>query len=303
LNPVNGSSESATTSFRAERRRQRLLWFLLCFGPPFLYLLVFMLLPYANILLYSFWKVENYAIVHDLNIDNYLKFFENPLYTRVLWNSLFVATVVTTCAILVGYPLAFFLAFVAGKHRRLLYFLVIAPLWTSFLLRAFIWKLILGREGMINGLLQYVGLTDEPISLFLYNQFSVCLTLTYIFIPFVTLPVFTALEKIPRGYIEASMDLGGNGLQTFRRIILPLSIPGLVAGGIFTFALSFGDFVTPTLLGGPSSIMISNVVMGQFGAAFDWPFGSAIVVIVIGVILSAVILASLAERRSSAPVV
>lgn len=275
---------------------------LLCFGPPALYLLIFMIIPYANLFLQSFWKMEGYAVAHEFNLLNYSKFFEKPLYVRVLWNSLLVASIVTIAATLVGYPLAYFLVFVSTTHRTLLYFLVIVPLWTSFLLRAFTWKLILGREGMINSLLKYVGFTNEPISLFLYNRFSVCLTLTYIFIPFVTLPVFTALEKIPRVYIEASMDLGGNSWQTFRRIILPLSLPGLIAGITFTFALSFGDFVTPALLGGPSSIMISNVIIGQFGAAFDWPFGSAIVVIMVAIILTVVVLASFTERRSRAPI-
>ena len=121
--------------------------------------------------------------------------------------------------------------------------------------------------------------------------------------PFVTLPVFTALEKIPRAYIEASVDLGGSMWQTFRHIILPLSLPGLIAGATFTFALSFGDFVTPALLGGPSSIMISNVIIGQFGAAFDWPFGSAIVVVMVAVIIAVIGVASLAERRTGAPIV
>jgi spermidine/putrescine transport system permease protein len=247
--------------------------------------------------------VDGYTVVRDFNLTNYAKFFGRPLYTQVLWNSLLVAAVVTIASTLVGYGLAFFLVFVSTTHRNLLYLLVIVPLWSSFLLRAFTWKLILGREGIINSLLQWSGLTSEPISLFLYNRFSVCLTLSYIFIPFVTLPVFTALEKIPRAYIEASIDLGGSMWQTFRHIILPLSLPGLIAGATFTFALSFGDFVTPALLGGPSSIMISNVIIGQFGAAFDWPFGSAIVVVMVAVILGVVGMASLAERRRGAPIV
>ena len=192
--------------------------------------------------------------------------------------------------------MAFFLVFVAERHRTLLYFLIIIPLWTSFLLRAYIWKIILGRLGVINSALQSLGLIDEPVSLILYNQFSVCLTLTYIFIPFVALPVYTSLEKIPKALIEASFDLGATPMKTFRRVILPLSIPGVVAGGIFTFALSFGDFVSPTLLGGPSGIMISNIIIGQFGAAFDWPFGSALAVIVLLVVLLVVVSASRIER-------
>jgi len=287
----------AALAAKAQEQRARRLRFWLCFGPPFAYLIVFMILPYLLILIFSFWQVDGYAIVRDFTGENYFRIFEKPLYSSTILNSLEIAVIVTIAANLVGYPLAFFLVFVADRHRQLLYFLVIIPLFTSFLLRAFIWKTILGRSGVVNTALQYVGLVDEPLSLFLYNRFSVCLTLTYIFIPFVTLPVYTALEKIPKELIEASLDLGATPWQTFRRVFLPLSKPGVVAGSIFTFALSFGDFVTPTLLGGPSGIMISNIIIGQFGAAFDWPFGSALAVVVLLVVLMAVVVASRFERR------
>lgn len=282
---------------RAKYRRNQLLRFVLCFGPPLAYLVAFLIIPYVDILSFSFWQVEGYAVVRDFTVDNYLRILENDLYRQVVGNSLEVAAIVTVAANLLGYPLAFFLVYVAGRHRQLLYFLIIVPLWTSFLLRAYIWKTILGRSGVVNTTLEYLDLIDEPISLILYNQLSVCLTLTYIFIPFIALPVYTALEKIPNELIEASLDLGATPWQTFRRVLLPLSIPGVVAGSIFTFALSFGDFVTPTLLGGPSGIMISNVIIGQFGAAFDWPFGSALAILVLLTIMLIVIVASRIERR------
>ena len=272
--PVNLDSDTAK---RAHVRRRR-LYFFLCFGPPFLYLFVFMILPYLNMFQFSFWKKSGYFTVPELNIDNYVRFFENPLYLNTLLGSLEVALIVTVFANLLGYPLAFFLVFVARRHRQLLYFLIIIPLWASFLLRVFIWKLILGREGIINSFLMYVGILDEPLSLILYSRFSVCLTLVYIFVPFIALPVYTALEKIPRDYIEASKDLGGTPWQTFRRVILPLSLPGVLAGSIFTFSLSFGDFVSPTLLGGPTGLMISNVIISQFITAFEWPLGSVLAV-------------------------
>jgi hypothetical protein len=179
--------ETARDARRAYARRRQ-LHFLLCFGPPFLYLFVFMILPYATMFQYSFWKKSGYFVVPELNIDNYLRFFDNPLYLNTLIGSLEVALIVTLFANLVGYPLAYFLAFVASRHRQLLYFLIIIPLWASFLLRVFIWKLILGREGIVNSFLEYAGIIDEPLSLILYNRFSVCLTLVYIFIPFVALP-------------------------------------------------------------------------------------------------------------------
>ncbi|MGE3305056.1 MAG: ABC transporter permease [Rhizobiaceae bacterium] len=178
------------------------------------------------------------------------------------------------------------------------YFLIIIPLWSSFLLRVFIWKLILGREGLINVTLMSSGIIDEPLTFILYNDFSVILTLTYVFIPFVALPVYAALEKIPPSYIEASMDLGGGPFRTFRRVVLPLSLPGLLAGATFTFCLSFGDFVTPTLLGGASGIMISDVIISQFLVAFEWPFGSALAVTLLVAVLIPVIISSRFEKRS-----
>ena len=296
-----GPSSTAAEARRAYTRRRR-IQFALCFGPPALYLLLFMVLPYLTMFQYSFWKKSGYFVVPDLNLDNYARFFDNPLYINTLLASVETALIVTAFAILLAYPLAYFLAFVAERHRQLLYFLIIIPLWASFLLRVFIWKLILGREGIINSFLGYVGIIDEPLSLILYNRFSVCLTLVYIFVPFVALPIYTALEKIPRGYIEASMDLGGSPLQTFRRVILPLSLPGVLTGGIFTFSLSFGDFVSPTLLGGPNGLMISNVIISQFITAFEWPLGSVLAVAVLVVIMTTVVLVSRVERRRGAQI-
>ena len=286
---------------KTERRRKALL-FLICFGLPLAYLFIFMVIPYLNILQFSFWKKELYTSVPALNLENYARAWKNPLYRTVIYNSLETAAIVTICANLIGYPLAYYLVFVAKKHRALLYFLIIAPLWISFLLRTFVWKLILGRSGLVNETLLKMGLIDEPLTMFLYNQFSVCLTLTYIFIPFIALPVYSSLEKIPGEYMEASMDLGANRFRTFINVILPLSLPGVISGSIFTFCLSFGDFVTPTLLGGPGNSMIGNIIISQFGAAFDWPFGSALAVIVLIVVMTIVTGATLFERREKSAV-
>lgn len=287
----------ATAINGARRPGLRLPRGLLLMGPPLLYLLVFLVIPYGEILLHSIWKVDGYAISRDLTAANYLRIVENPLYRQVLWNSFSSALLVTLFSLLLGYPLAFYLAFVASRHRQFLYFLVVIPLLTSFLLRAYTWKLILGRSGLVNSTLQSLGLTDSPLDLFLYNQFSVVLTLVYIFVPFVALPIYAALEKLSRDQIEASLDLGARPFTTFRRVTLPLSLPGVIAGCTFTFALSFGDFVAPSLLGGPDQIMIANVIISQFGTAFDWPFGSALAVVVVAIVLAVVALGARIEKR------
>lgn len=267
-------------------------------GPAALYLLCFMVLPYANILQFSVWKVENYAVVPDFNLDNYLRILRSGTYLSAIRNSLEIAVVVTGFSTILGYLLAYYVVFFSGRARSLLYFLIVIPLWTSFLLRAFIWRIILGREGIVNGALIWLGAIDEPLTILLFNRFSLCIALIYVFTPFIALPVYAALEKIPREAIEASMDLGASPSTTLWRVILPLSMPGVVTGAIFTFCLSFGDFVAPMLLGGPGNLMISSVIISQFGSAFDWPFGSALAVVVIAVIgLSVAAVAALEKRH------
>lgn len=267
-------------------------------GPAALYALAFMVVPYLTVFQYSFWKVENYAVVPQLNLDNYGRILTSDLYLPVIGNSLQIAAIVTVSAVCLGYCLAFYVAFFSGNARRCLYFLIVIPLLTSFLLRAFIWRLILGREGVINGALTDFGIVDQPLSALLFNRFSLCVGLTYIFIPFVALPVYASLEKIPKELLEASTDLGASALTTLKRIIFPLSTMGVITGAVFTFCLSFGDFVAPTLLGGPSGIMISSVIINQFGAAFDWPMGSALAIVVVCVIGTAVAIAAWLEKKS-----
>ncbi len=295
-------AEIAGSSGRSQARQARLR-FWLCFGPPALYVLVFMVLPYLTMFAYSFYSKAGYKVIPDLQFASYERFFSSTLYADVLLRSVWIALIVTLGALVIAYPTAFFMAFVANRRKRLLYFLIIVPLWSSFLLRVFIWKLILGKEGIVNSMLLYLDAIDEPLSIILYNQFSVCLTLIYVFVPFMVLPIYTALEKIPRHYIEASMDLGGHPFTTFRRVILPLSMPGVIAGCIFAFCLTLGDFVTPTLLGGPSGIMISNIIMSEFITAFEWPFGSALALAVLVVILVVVAIAARLERRRDGQIV
>jgi spermidine/putrescine transport system permease protein len=275
----------------------------LLFGPPALFVAAFMVYPYVNLLETSFHRVEDYAVVRDFNLGNYAKALLTPLYRDILLHSMRIALIVTVCTLPIAYLLAYYAAFVVRRRRQLVYFLIVTPLWTSFLLRVFVWKLILGRTGMVNGALTSTGIVDEPLSFLLYNDFSVCLALVYIFIPFFFLPIYTALERINPAYLEASADLGASPFTTFRRVILPLSMPGVVAGATFTFCLSFGDFVTPALVGGPSGVMVSNVIITQFGTAFDWPFGSAMAVIAVLVVLGVVGLGALFDRRRGVEVV
>jgi spermidine/putrescine transport system permease protein len=265
--------------------------------PPLAWVAAFLLLPYALMLVHSLWVVREGVIVHHWNLDNYKLLFTNPLYAEVLFRTMRIAASVTLCSILLGYPLAYYLTFHAGWRKELLYQLVIVPLWVSYLVRGYAWKTILGSDGVLNGFLQYLHFTHEPVAFFLYSPFAVVLMLTHIYTPFVFLPIYAALEHIPRPLLEASQDLGAGSVQTFWRVILPLSMPGLLAGATFAFVLSLGDFLAPLLVGGPSGTMIANVVESLFGAAFDWPLGAAISVGILVITISLLFLSEFLEKR------
>jgi spermidine/putrescine transport system permease protein len=254
--------------------------------PPLLWVGLFLLLPYALMFAHSFWAVRDGFLVHDWNLQNYRQLFTNSLYVNVFLRTLRIAGSVTLASLLLGYPLAYFLSFHAGTRKELLYQLVIVPLWVSYLVRGYAWKTILGSEGVLNGFLQYLHITHQPVSFLLYSPFAVVLMLTHIYTPFVFLPIYAALEHIPRPLIEASQDLGATQRTTFLKVILPLSMPGLLAGATFAFVLSLGDFLAPLLVGGPSATMIANIVQSLFGAAYDWPLGAAVSVCILLITVS-----------------
>src|ERR1700687_2979558 len=268
--------------------------------PPLLWGAVFLLFPYALLFFYSFWSVSPaQTIVHSWTLDNYGELFRVNVYLQTLFRSMWIAACVMVFSLLLGYPLAYYLSFHAGARKELFYQLVIVPLWVSYLVRGYAWKTILGSDGVLNGFLQYLHLTHQPVAFLLYSPFAVVLVLTHIYTPFVFLPIYAALEHIPRPLVEASQDLGAGYAQTFLRIIFPLSIPGLLAGATFAFVLSLGDFLAPLLVGGASGTMIANVVQSLFGAAFDWPLGAAISVCILIITISLLFLSERLEKRWS----
>lgn len=280
-----GARETAVRSARRLDRRRMLFWVL----PPVAWFSVFMLIPYALLLYTSLGKVEDMRFIPGLSLDNFIRVFTVDPYLGVILKSARIGLMTAVFSAVVAYPLAFFLAFHvrSSRFKFLIYLLVIVPWWASYLVKAYAWKTILGSGGILNVALQKVGLTDEPVRIFLYNEFSVVMTLTYIFTPFAVLSIYAQLERIPTSLIEAARNLGAGGWMIFLRIILPISVPGVVAGSIITFSLAFGDFVAPVLVGGPESVMVSNVVINLLGVAFDWPLAAAIglVIITLGLLL------------------
>ncbi len=271
-------------------------------GIPVLWIALFMLLPYGIIVTYSFWLKKYPTFIPAFQFGNYATIFSDPQYIQVFLRTLKISILVSIASFLLAYPFAYWLVFRCRSVavRTWLYMAVIAPLWVSYLLRAYIWKTILGTEGVLNSFLMSLGLINEPSSLFLYNQFAMVVTLTYIFIPFMVMPIYTALEKIPVNLTEASADLGMGPWRSFWHVTLPLSLPGVAAGFTLTFCLSFGDFIAPFLVGGPDGNLIANVIATQFGAALNWPLGSALAIVMLIVVLSIVSVSDRMERKGMA---
>lgn len=239
-------------------------------------------IPYVLLLVHSVWRLKGGAITHELTMENYRRLFGTALYPDTIVFSAGIALRVTLFSLLLAYPLAYLLAFKVKRHRQLMYMAVIIPLWVSYLVRAYAWKIILGQEGILNGLLESVGLIDHPVTFLLYSRWAVILALTHIYTPFTLMPIYAVLEAIPSALKEASQDLYAGRWQTFLRVTLPLSLPGVLAGSTFAFVLSMGDFLAPQLLGGnDSALMVSNLVWSLFGVAYNWPLGAAVSVVVL----------------------
>lgn len=264
---------------------------------PIGWVTVLLLLPYILLLVQSFWRLENGTITHEFTLENYRRLFGTALYPDTILFSAGIALRVTLFSLVLAYPLAYLLAFKVKRHRNLMYMAVIIPLWVSYLVRAYAWKIILGQEGIMNGLLQSAGVIQEPLTVLLYSKWALIIALTHIYTPFTLMPIFAVLESIPPSLKEASQDLYANRWQTFRRVILPLSLPGVVAGCTFAFVLSMGDFLAPQLLGGnDSALMVSNLVWSLFGVAYNWPLGAAVSVVMLVLTLVLLWLADRVER-------
>ncbi len=268
------------------------------------WMFLFFAIPYFLLFLQSFWKPTAFSVSHDWNLENYkMVFFGDSLtgniYLPTLLRSLKIGAMVTVFATLLAFPIAYLLAFKIRNHRArlMLYVLVIVPLWASYLLRAYAWKVILGQNGLFASVLDQVGLQDTFLSNLLYSQAAVVITMTHIFTPFMILTIYAVLERMPASLIEASKDLGVGRVKTFMTLVIPLSLPGVIAGATFTMGLSTGDFVAPQLVGGPNDVMIANQVFSQFGATNNWPLGSAIAFVLLGFVAILVAISTQAEKR------
>ena len=260
---------------------------------PLAWMSFFYLIPLGLLLLHAFWSVDYLTVNRSFTLDNLHTVISNPLYPTVLGRTLMIAIAVTVTDIILAFPIAFYIAKRATRHRELLLMLVVFPLWSSYLVRAFAWKTILGTNGILNSFLLWTGVVDQPVSAFLYSKTAMYITFSQVWLPFMILPLYTIIDRMPDSLLEASSDLGSNWFQTFRRVVFPLSLPGILAGSLSVFSLTMGDYITPSLIGGsPGTELIGGIIADQFGIANNWPLGAALILPVLVIISTFLLIAN-----------
>ncbi len=280
---------------RIDGRRQWMRWAVVM---PYAWLLLFFLAPFFIILKISVanpvvalppftplldWAAEGWSRIQ-ITFDNYAFLFEDPYYATIYANSVKMAAISTLLCLLLGYPMAYFIARQPPRRRAMLLLAVILPFWISFLLRVYAWIGLLNTNGVINQLLQGIGLTDQPLQL-IYNDFAVYLGIVYSYLPFMILPLYATLEKLDRDLEEAAADLGARRWRVFVDVTLPLSLPGIVAGSLLVFIPAIGEFIIPALLGGSDTLMIGRALWDEFFINRDWPVASAVSVVLLAILV------------------
>ena len=247
-------------------------------SPTLLYALLMLAAPLAMVVTFSFWTQDYLDVSTTLTLNNYREAWNQPLYRVLIARSLSISLIVTFVTVILAFPIAYYLSFKVTRRKSLWLFLITVPFWTSYLLRVFLWKVILGYNGVLNTAFLELGFITEPLTFLLYNANAVVLTLAHAWAPFAILPIFVALEKIDRSLLEAAEDLGDGPLRRFFRITLPLAMPGVIAAILIVMIPTVGDFITPKLVGGTDGLMIANMIQIQFGKANNAPLGAALAV-------------------------
>lgn len=248
-------------------------------SPSLLFLMIAILVPFGILVVMSFWTTQGFGFDTTFTTHNYQQFVERPIYGALLSRSLWMSSTVTVATVLLCYPMAYFVAFHVHRNKMMWIVLMTLPFWTSYLLRVFAWKVVLGYEGVINSALMSAGLIEAPLAFLLYSRSAVIITLAHAWAAFAILPMYVSLEKIDKSLLEAATDLGDGPVYRFFRITLPLSLPGVISASLLIFIPTTGDYITPALLGGPDGAMIGNLIQKQFGAINNWPMGATLSII------------------------
>lgn len=272
---------------------KRFTFWILCL-PPLVWLAAFFLFPLLLMAAFSF-RADTHGALFSGWVFSFIQYsnaWASPAFLRLLGLSSWIALLVSLTAVVLSYPLAYFLALYAGKRAGFYLVLLLVPFWTSYLLRVMAWKIMLGSNGVINSLLLYLGLIQQPLEALLYNRTAVALTLIYVWIPFAALPILAALQRIDPIIFEAAADLGARPLSQFLRITLPLSLPGVFAAFFMVFIPTVGEYVTPLLVGGSSGSLYGNIIQDFFTKASNWPFGSALSMVMLAMTLILLLVAT-----------
>lgn len=272
-------------------------------SPSLLFLALAILIPFGILVVMSFWTAQGFDFDTSFSTANYERFAERPIYGALLSRSLWISSMVTFFTVMLCYPMAYYVAFHVHRHKMLWIVLMTLPFWTSYLLRVFAWKVVLGYEGVINSALMSFGLIEAPLEFLLYSQQAVIITLAHAWAAFAILPLYVSLEKIDKSLLEAATDLGDGPARRFFRVTLPLSLPGVISASLLIFIPTTGDYITPALLGGPDGAMIGNLIQKQFGPINNWPMGAALSIILMlciaGISLVFILLTLLVRKRIS----
>ncbi|MGY5790746.1 ABC transporter permease len=278
------------------RSGARIFLFLIAAAGPVL----LVLLPLCGFVLNSFYSMNGSEIVRDFSAGNYVEFANNQAYVGVLWHTIWLCGRVALICLLLAYPLAWYVWQQPEAKRFPLLLVIILPLFMSYIVKLFTMRSLLAVTGLMNELLLDVGFLAKPTTAFMFNENATLLTMVAMYLPFVFLPIYLALERIPESLVQASADLGGTQATTFRHVVWPLSVPGVVSGAIFAFVLSLGDYVTPQMVGGPNGFTFGRVIFSQFGAAYNWPLGAALAVVLVIVSGAAILSAGLVSKKGKA---
>ncbi|MCA9858779.1 MAG: ABC transporter permease [Thermomicrobiales bacterium] len=257
----------------------------LALGPVAAWYIVFFLIPLALMLRYSFAFTEQSRIQFVWTLDNYRQVFEDSIYLRLLVKSLRLSLTVTGITLLIGYPAAWAIARMPDRHKPKLLALLIVPWWASYIVRIFGMRMGFGNTGIINSTLKWLGLTDKPLEFFQYNFTAVALTEANLYLPLMIIPIYMSVERMDMRIVQAASSLGSGPIRTFFRVILPLSLPGVLTGCIFVFLPVTGTFIVPSLVGGPNDIVYGNLIASQFGESYNWPLGSALAIALLALLV------------------
>ena len=285
---VDAQPVPRTRSIRRPRFRGKNMKTAALIAPPLLWLVVFFAIPVVLVGLLSVGGIVLFPGDEVWTLSSWKSFLDlDSVYMGLFWKSIKMSLIVSAICVVIAYPIAYFLALGTSKRKYTLLLLIIVPFFTSFLLRVAAWKFILGDQGLINSFFYSTGLRadEHPIPQLLYSQFTVMLVLGYVWIPFVALPIFVSLENLDRRLLEAASDLGASRWQAFRRVTLPLSLPGVVAAFVFIFIPTIGEYVTPSLVGGNKGFMFGNAIQDLFGPGFDWTTGAVLSMFLFGAVL------------------